>query len=111
MGGRRYPNSIAAGACTVFATNPTYAFPLGGQYRRLSAVAGQDDDSASHGDVQRITVAGDGRTLAARTVRRGSASSIEVDVTGVRRLTVRFTELSCEGNDGSAAVLGDARLR
>lgn len=111
MGGRSYPNSISAGACTSLATNPAYGFDLQGRYQRLSAVAGQDDDSASRGDVQRITVTGDGRVLAARTVRRGSASTIDVDVAGVRRLTVRFTEVSCSGTDGSAAVLGNARLR
>lgn len=109
IAGKRYPNSFAVSACTVFSTQPTYAFDMDDRYRRMTGVVGQDDDSASKEAVLHLTVRGDGRPLASRRVRYGEASPLSVDIRGVKRLTLSFTEESC-GADGAALALGRARV-
>lgn len=109
IAGKRYPNSFAVSACTVFSTQPTYAFDVADRYRRMTGVVGQDDGSASQDAVLHLTVRGDGKQLASRTVRYGKASPLSVDISGVKRLTLSFTEKSC-GADGAALALGKARV-
>jgi NPCBM/NEW2 domain len=110
IAGTRYPNSFSVSACTVFSKQPTYGFDLAGRYGRLTGVVGQDDDSASRGAVLQLTVRGDGRTLASRTVRYGQSAGVSVDVGGVKRLTLSFTEVSC-GSDGAGLAFGNGRVQ
>lgn len=109
MAGTVYGHSVSASMCTIFSTRPTYAWPLGGRYRTLTAVVGQDDGSTSRTDVATLTVRGDGRVLWSGRAVYGRVSSLSVDVRGVRQLTVKFTETRC-GDGGSAAALGSARV-
>ncbi|WP_156822680.1 NPCBM/NEW2 domain-containing protein [Demetria terragena] len=109
IAGTRYPNSFAISACTIYSEQPTYAFPLKGRYQRLSATVGQDDASESQQAVLRVTVKGDGRTLASKTVRFGQRAELAVAVSGVRTLTLVFTEISC-GSGGAAFAVGNGQL-
>lgn len=106
IGGTRYANSFSVSACTVFSREPTYSFDLGDRYGRLTGTVGQDDGSASRDAVLQLVIRGDGRTLAARTVRYGQRAPVSIDVNGVRRLTLSFVEVSCgSGGDDSGAAL------
>ncbi|MCW3839569.1 glycoside hydrolase family 97 catalytic domain-containing protein [Micromonospora yasonensis] len=83
---------------------------LGRACRTLHAEVGIDDETAQRGSVV-YQVLGDGRRIADTGVVRGtdSARPIDVDVTGVRILTLRVTD----GGDGNAfdhADWADARM-
>lgn len=110
IGGRVYDHTIAVGVCTIYGTEPTYTWSLGGGYTRLSGVLGQDDGSESHDALTRVTVRGDGAVLASSTLGYGSAAPLSVDVTRVRRLQVSITEVHC-GPGGAAVALGSLRVR
>lgn len=87
------------------------AIDIGGAYDRFTAQVGIDDEVSGEGTVV-FQVIGDGRVLATTGVlsRADAAHPIDVDVTGVRRLTLRATD----GGDGinfDHADWGDAQLR
>jgi hypothetical protein len=84
---------------------------VSGGYERFTARVGVDDEAGGAGAVA-FEVVGDGRTLAGTGVLTGSdpAVALDVDVTGVRRLTLRVLD----GGDGIGfdhADWGDALLR
>ncbi|YAL83039.1 NPCBM/NEW2 domain-containing protein [Dermacoccaceae bacterium W4C1] len=111
IGGRSYPNSISVSACTVLnAPTQSYRFSLDGGYRSLRTSIGMDDESESRAPRVTVTISGDGRVLASRTARFGSASSVTANVSGVQRLTVTFRESNCDDEGGAAAVLGNPQL-
>ncbi|MEJ8639235.1 glycoside hydrolase family 97 catalytic domain-containing protein [Streptomyces sp. MS2.AVA.5] len=87
------------------------AVDIDGAYDRFTAQVGIDDEVSGEGTVV-FQVIGDGRVLATTNVlsRADAAHPIDVDVTGVRRLTLRATD----GGDGinfDHADWGDAQLR
>jgi hypothetical protein len=83
---------------------------LGGAYRRFTAAVGVDDEVAGRGSVT-FEVLGDGRTLAVTPVLTSAdaARALDVDVSGVRRLTLRVTD-GGDGVDSDHADWADARL-
>lgn len=83
---------------------------LDGAYRRFTAAVGVDDEVAGKGSVV-FEVLGDGRTLATTPVLTSAdaARALDVDVSGVRRLTLRVTD-GGDGVDSDHADWGDARL-
>ncbi|MDX3358656.1 glycoside hydrolase family 97 catalytic domain-containing protein [Streptomyces sp. ME02-6978.2a] len=83
---------------------------LDGAYRRFTAAVGVDDEVAGKGSVV-FEVLGDGRTLATTPVLTSAdaARALDVDVSGVRRLTLRVTDGE-DGVDSDHADWGDARL-
>ncbi|MCO4697051.1 glycoside hydrolase family 97 catalytic domain-containing protein [Streptomyces sp. RO-S4] len=83
---------------------------LDGGYRRFTADVGVDDEVGGKGTVA-FEVVGDGRTLLATEVLGGAdpARHVDVDVTGVRRLTLRVLD-GGDGVDSDHADWADARL-
>ncbi len=83
---------------------------LDGGYRRFTAEAGIDDEVGAKGSVA-FEVLGDGRSLLTTGVLHGSdpAFSVDVDVTGVRQLTLRVLD-GGDGVDSDHADWADARL-
>ncbi|MFI9338643.1 NPCBM/NEW2 domain-containing protein [Streptomyces althioticus] len=83
---------------------------LDGGYRRFAAVVGVDDEVGAKGTVV-FEVLGDGRTLLTTGVLGGAgpAFPVDVDVTGVRQLTLRVLD-GGDGVDSDHADWADARL-
>ncbi|MGY1525910.1 NPCBM/NEW2 domain-containing protein [Streptomyces sp. MN3] len=83
---------------------------LGGAYRRFTAEVGVDDEVGAKGTVA-FEVLGDGRTLLSTGVLGGAdpAFPVDVDVTGVRQLTLRVLD-GGDGVDSDHADWADARL-
>lgn len=110
LGGRRYRDSTGVRLCGDDG-RPTLTYRLAGGYRRLTATAGLEPHTPA-GLTTRITVLGDGRTLATVTVTRDTTAAIDVDLTGVQTLAV--TAVVVKGACGASlrpyGSLGDARL-
>lgn len=85
-------------------------FDLDGTYDRFSADAGIDEEKADKGSVV-FEVIGDGRLLGRSAVLGpdDAAHAFDIDVTGVRQLTLRVTD-GGDGNDSDHADWGDAYL-
>lgn len=83
---------------------------LDGAHRRFTAEVGVDDEVGVKGSVA-FEVLGDGRSLLTTGVLDGSdpAFSLDVDVTGVRQLTLRVLD-GGDGVDSDHADWADARL-
>jgi alpha-glucosidase len=83
---------------------------LDGGYKRFTAAVGVDDEVGGKGSVS-FEVLADGRSLAVTDVLDGAdeARRIDVDVTGVQRLTLRVTD-GGDGVDSDHADWADARL-
>ncbi|MEU9551258.1 glycoside hydrolase family 97 catalytic domain-containing protein [Streptomyces werraensis] len=83
---------------------------LDGGYRRFTAEVGVDDEVGAKGTVA-FEVLGDGTTLLTTGLLDGSgpAFPVDVDVTGVRRLTLRVLD-GGDGVDSDHADWADARL-
>ena len=83
---------------------------LDGTHRRFAATVGVDDEVGGRGGVV-FEVLADGAAVATTEVLRGTdaARHLEVDVTGVRRLTLRVTD-GGDGVDFDHADWADARL-
>ncbi|WAU82680.1 glycoside hydrolase family 97 catalytic domain-containing protein [Streptomyces sp. Qhu-G9] len=83
---------------------------LGGAYRTFTAVVGVDDEVGGRGSVA-FEVFADGASVATTGVLSGAdaARTVEVDVTGVRKLTLRVTD-GGDGVDHDHADWADARL-
>jgi hypothetical protein len=89
------------GARTLFTHAPgSFTFDLGGGWKKLAGGYGvQADDRGSVG----LEIVGDGKVLfSGKTVRPGSNSPFETDVSGVKKLEIRITD----GGDGSSADWG-----
>ncbi len=82
LDGVQYERGIALHSRTVA------VYRLSGPYRRFQAIAGIDDRVRPRGNV-RLIISGDGRELLAKTIAGTDAPlEIDVDLTGVRRLTI-----------------------
>lgn len=85
-------------------------YNLGTHYEQLKGTMGLSDDAPSAAQVK-LEILGDGRPLLSQTVSLGHAVPVNLDVTGVLRLTLAATYLN--GNDpavngqGAKAVWGD----
>jgi hypothetical protein len=103
LGGRQYAKGLA------IHTRTTLVYRLPDRFRRLKATAGIDDQFRPNG-VVRLVIRGDERVLVEATVTgKDSPQAIDVDLTGVRRLTI---VADCgEGLDvGNHLLLCEARV-
>lgn len=85
---------------------------LGGEYRRLTAVAGIEQARRSNkvGGTVDLTVSADGRTLFSRRVTKADPPlPLDLDLAGARELTV-FVDFGGDNDVGDHLALGDARL-
>ena len=109
VSGRFYADSFIENAYSD-GVNYDSTYLLSGLYDRFTALAGITDDSYNN-DAQFIIQLYDdvtGPPLWSGTVTIGSPLPVNIDVSGVLRLTVRITRL--EGSSRDYAVLADARV-
>lgn len=110
LGEGRLPQSTAAWvACS--AEPATLSYQLDGNYGQLVAILGLADHTPD-GLETRFTFTGDSNELGEWTIRRGDAEPIEIDVTGVQRLTIGAQAVvgECTASPTPYGVLGDAYL-
>ncbi|GAB2962851.1 hypothetical protein GCM10027280_59680 [Micromonospora polyrhachis] len=110
LAGDRYPKSTALWVgCD--GKPLTISYEIDGRYKRLAATAGLDAHTPA-GLAAKIVVAGDGKTRKSVTVTRDTTAAIDIDVTGVRLLTLSAvrTKGSCELASRPYGALGDALL-
>ncbi len=101
--GQRY----AKGLCIPSRTEMVYRLP--NRYRRLLAIVGIDDSARPHGHV-RLVIRGDDRVLFKEAVAgTDPAKPIDLDMTGVRRLTV-LVDFGDDFDVGDTLNLCEARL-
>ena len=109
LSGRIYPDSFIENAYSD-GINYDSTYLLSGLYDRFTALAGITDDSYNNDAEFIIQLYDDvtGPPLWSGTVTIGSPLPVNIDVSGVLRLTVRITRL--EGSSRDYAVLADARV-
>lgn len=85
---------------------------LGGEYRRLTAVAGieQARRRNKEGGTVDLTISADGRQIFSRRVAKSDAPiPLDLDLAGAKELTV-FVDYGGDDDTGDHLALGDARL-
>ena len=97
-----YQHSLGYSDCPVASAS----YSLNGQYHRFQAVFGVTDDAASY-DEPEMELDTDGSVLATRQASLNHQTSVDVDITGVRQLTVTINN---KGDCGYTAVVGNAKL-
>ena len=103
LGGKQFSKGLAMHS----RTEAVYYLP--GRFRRFCAVAGIDDDFRPRGNV-RLILRGEGKTLWEATLSGAEPPrTIDVDVTGVRRLTI-LADFTGDLDAAGHAILGDARV-
>lgn len=106
----RYPESTGVWVgCDGAPATVTYR--LSGTYHRLIGTAGLGDFTP--GDITaRITLAGDGRSLATLDVSRDRTATLDLDLTGVDTLVISAARVAgvCGASSIPYGALGDARL-
>ena len=103
LGGKQFSKGLALHS----RTEAVYYLP--GRFRRFCAVAGIDDDFRPRGNV-RMILRGEGKTLWEATLAGAEQPrAIDVDVTGVRRLTI-LVDFTGDLDAAGHAILGDARV-
>ena len=101
--GKRFAKGVSLHSRT------TIVYRLPDRYRRFVAVAGIDDSARPQGNV-RLTIRGDDRPLFEGSVTGvEGAKTLDVDVTGVRRLTI-LADFGDDFDVGDHLDLCDARL-
>jgi hypothetical protein len=88
-------------------------YNLGSHYQTLTGLAGIDDSSPAAKAKVTLEVFGDQRKLDSATLTLGAAKSLNVSVTGVLRLTLRWSFSGADGCSSSGAatmVLGNMQL-
>ncbi|MBO4207281.1 NPCBM/NEW2 domain-containing protein [Micromonospora echinofusca] len=110
LGDRRYPESTGLWVgCESSPASVTYQ--LDGGYRRLTATAGLDAHTPQN-LTARIVVSADGKSRVSVTVSRKTTARVDVDLTGVRLLTLsaQRTRGTCGTASRPYGALGDAVL-
>lgn len=103
LDGREFAKGLALHSRT------SVVYDLGRRFSHLRAVAGIDPAAGGQGNVQ-LTLSGDGRTLWEDAVVAGQpAKPVEVDLAGVKRLTV-MVDYGSNLDLGDHLILGQARL-
>jgi hypothetical protein len=112
LGGKEYPYSLAAAVSGCYdSTQGSIEYDLSNDYRKLTLTAGMDDKSQDSEVTTRLEILGDGQSLKTVTVKFRDAQEIDVDVTGVVRLQLRWQVPPQESNCWNASlVLGFPRL-
>ena len=103
LGGKAYRKGLAMNSRT------TAVFRLPDRYRRFKATAGIDDEMRPRGSLQ-LVIRGDDRVLLETEITgTEEPRNIDLDVTGVRRLTVT-AEFGKEMDQGDHLLLCEARV-
>jgi serine/threonine protein kinase len=110
--GKTLPHAMSAGICAY--SNPSInSYDLGKHYKRLMATLGQADNSTLTTAVGLVEIFADGRKVFAQNVTFGKTVALDVDVTDVLRLEVKWRGTNCAdtgGSDSATLVFGDLRL-
>jgi len=110
--GKTLPHAMSAGICAY--SNPSISsYDLGKHYKRLLATLGQADNSTLTTAVGLVEIFADGRKVFAHNVTFGKILPLDVDVTDVLRLEVKWRGTNCVDNGSSESatlVFGDLRL-
>lgn len=110
--GKSMPHAMSSGICGN--NSPASAsYDLGKHYRRLMATLGQADNSTLSTAVGLVEIFADGRKVFAQNVPFGKTVKLDVDVTDVLRLDVKWRGTNCVNDwnsDSATLVFGDLRL-
>jgi serine/threonine protein kinase len=110
--GKTLPHAMSAGICAY--SNPSSnSYDLGKHYERLVATLGQADNSTLTTAVGLVEIFADGRKVFAQNVTFGKTVALDVDVTDVLRLEVKWRGTNCAdtgGSESATLVFGDLRL-
>ncbi|WP_410631829.1 protein kinase domain-containing protein [Amycolatopsis sp. cmx-4-83] len=111
IGGKPYLHTVGTGVqeCSE-ADSAEYNISKG--YRKFTATAGLDDNSADSGLKVQLEVFGDGRKLLTTVLELNKPTPVDLDVTGVLRLKIGWQPVksgSC-GDSGNYLNLGEAKL-
>jgi len=111
ISGTTYTRSVSLGLGGSSGSQRSAGYDLSRAYRRFRATVGLTDSADAHVQVK-IEVLGDGRSLFSQTVGLGQAVPVDVDVTGVLRLTLSATVVTSSSSccAGSVAAFGDAAI-
>jgi len=105
-------NSLWMASCNWFDDqSPSVGYNLSRAYTRFHTIVGMQDDQVS-GSFAQFRVFGDGRQLADIRADLGAPQTIDVDVSGVLRLTIQATGVGCNSytHDPVYATWGDPYL-
>jgi hypothetical protein len=98
--------------CSTDSSAADQAWLIGRAGARLTGVVGVPDSSDPSSSMT-VQIIGDGQVLASFTATYGSEQPLDVDVTGVLRLTIRYGSTTNDYGDvglGHLTLLGDADL-
>ena len=104
MNGTEYIGLIS---CSAYDEPEASVWLINRAAQRLTARIGIPDSSGTGSDRARLVIRGDGRVLGSFDVSYGRTQDIDVNVSGVLRLSVEY---SSSAEDGSAVGLGNATL-
>ena len=113
INGDSYPHSVALSSGGCARNQKTqYQWVLGGDFKLLTATIGLNDNTREEPRV-RVEVVADSDALFSKDMKAGDEEQVQLDLTGVKRLTLRQVYLGpepniCSGN--ATAVWGDARV-
>lgn len=110
LNGEPQLNSVGAEVSSCFYPTGSVQYNLGRNYTTFNALSGVDD--AAEDDDIRVTVEilGDQRSLGEVTLALGQPQLIEIDVTGVLRLELRWTVVGGEGCGDNFLIFADASV-
>lgn len=93
-------------------SNGDVGYNLGRDYTKFTGLIGLDDNSPKSTLHPTIEIDGDGLKIAAFTPTLGHPAQINLDVTGVLRLDIKYTSLEADGSDntGGQLILGNGQL-
>jgi hypothetical protein len=110
--GKNLPHAMSSTICS--SNTPTAnSYDLGKHYQRLLATLGQADNSKLSTAVGLVEIFADGRKVFAQNVAFGKTVPLDVDVTDVLRLDVKWRGTNCPNDwsgDWATLVFGDLRL-
>lgn len=93
-----------------YGTDQTVEYDLGSHYDNLIGLIGVDDGSAEAKSKATVELFGDQRKLASFTATLGKPAHMDVSVTGVLRLSVRWNLALADCSKNATFVLGNAQL-
>ncbi|RSD13936.1 protein kinase domain-containing protein [Amycolatopsis eburnea] len=111
IGGEPYLHTVGTGVQECSEAD-TAEYNISKGYRKFTATAGLDDNSADSGLKVQLEIFGDGRKLQTTVLELNKPTAIDLDVTGVLRLKIGWQPVksgSC-GDSGNYLNLGEAKL-
>jgi serine/threonine-protein kinase len=112
LSGHTQVHAIGVSGDPCYGSTGTAEYDLGQHYNQFIGLAGLDDNSPAAKSQVTLEIFGDQRKLKSMTVGLGHPKPLNVVVTGVLRLSLRweFTGGDASSCDGGTLVLGDAQL-